>query len=48
MTRAASPPEILGLIHTPNDNDHRVEPATLALAADFIVALVMKLDAELP
>lgn len=45
---AAPPPEILGLIHTPKDTAARAEPATLAQAADFIVALVMKLDAELP
>ena len=45
---AAPLPEILGLIHTPKDNATRTEPATLAQAADFIVALVMKLDAELP
>lgn len=44
---AAPPPEILGLIHTSKDNATRAEPATLAQAADFIVALVMKLDAEL-
>lgn len=45
---AAPAPAILSLIHTPNDKIDRVEPATLALAADFVVALVMKLDAELP
>jgi Peptidase family M28 len=45
---AAPPPEILTLIHTPNDAIARVEPATLALAADFFTALVLKLDGELP
>lgn len=45
---AAPPPAILGLIHTPNDTLAHVEPATLASAADFFTALVMKLDAELP
>ena len=45
---AAPPPEVLSLIHTPNDRIDRVEPATLALAADFFQALVMKLDGELP
>ena len=41
-------PAILGLIHTGNDKLDRVEPATLAAAADVFTALVMKLDAELP
>ena len=45
---AAPPPEIISLIHTPKDNAARAEPATLAQAADFIAALVMKLDGELP
>jgi Zn-dependent M28 family amino/carboxypeptidase len=40
-------PAVLALIHTPNDKIDRVEPATLAQAADFFTALVMKLDAEL-
>jgi len=40
-------PNVLMLIHTPNDNAAAAEPATLAQAADFIAALVMKLDAEL-
>jgi Zn-dependent M28 family amino/carboxypeptidase len=44
----ATVPAVLALIHTPNDKLDRVEPATLAQAADFITALVMKLDAELP
>jgi hypothetical protein len=43
----ATLPEVLALIHTPNDKIDRVEPATLALAADFFEALVMKLDGEL-
>jgi len=41
-------PAILGLIHTGNDKIERVEPATLAAAAEAFTALVMKLDAELP
>ncbi len=41
-------PDVLSLIHTPNDMIGHVEPATLALAADVFAALVMKLDAELP
>lgn len=41
-------PEVLNLIHTPNDKLDRVEPTTLAQTADFIAALVMKLDSELP
>lgn len=41
-------PEVLALIHTPNDTIARVESSTLALAADTFTALVMKLDAELP
>jgi hypothetical protein len=45
---AAPPPVVLALIHTPNDTIARVEAATLAQSADFVVALVMKLDAELP
>lgn len=44
----ASIPAVLKLIHTPNDTAAHAEPATLAQAADFIAALVMKLDAELP
>jgi len=40
-------PEILTLIHTPNDTIARVEPATLAAASDFFTTLVMKLDGEL-
>ena len=44
----ATIPEVLALIHTPNDTIARVEPATLAMAADFFTALVMKLDADLP
>lgn len=44
----ASIPAVLTLIHTPNDTAARVEPETLAQTADFIAALVMKLDAELP
>lgn len=45
--RAAPPPAVLTLIHTPNDTIAAVEPATLALAADTFTALVMKLDATL-
>jgi len=44
----ASLPAVFTQIHTPNDKLALVEPATLAQAADFIAALVMKLDAELP
>jgi acetylornithine deacetylase/succinyl-diaminopimelate desuccinylase-like protein len=40
-------PDILGLIHTPNDRIERVEASTLAAASDFFAALVMKLDADL-
>lgn len=40
-------PEVLRLIHTPNDKLDRVEPATLAQLADFVATLVMKLDGEL-
>lgn len=40
-------PEVLSLIHTPNDTIARVEASTLALAADTFTALVMKLDAQL-
>lgn len=50
-TSASNPttiPAVLALIHTPNDTLARVEPATLAQTADFVTALVMKLDAELP
>lgn len=43
----ATIPAVLALIHTPNDKITAVEPATLAQAADFIAALVLKLDAEL-
>jgi Zn-dependent M28 family amino/carboxypeptidase len=43
----ATIPEILAHIHTPNDKIDRVEPATLAMAADFFEALVLKLDGEL-
>lgn len=43
----ATIPEVLGLIHTPNDTIDRVEPATLAMAADFFTALVLKLDSGL-
>jgi Zn-dependent M28 family amino/carboxypeptidase len=43
----ATIPEVLSLIHTPNDKIDRVEPATLAMAADFFEALVLKLDSEL-
>ena len=45
--RSRHHPRVLALIHTPNDTISRVEPATLAMAADFFAALVMKLDAEL-
>lgn len=41
-------PEIFHIIHTPNDALSHVEASTLAQAADFITALVMKLDGELP
>lgn len=41
-------PEVLRLIHTPNDSFARVEAATLEQTASFIADLVMKLDAELP
>lgn len=44
----ASIPEVFTLIHTPNDTLARVEPETLAQAADIFTALVMKLDAQLP
>jgi len=44
----ASLPKVLMMIHTPNDTLANVQPATLAQAADFIAALVMKLDGELP
>jgi Zn-dependent M28 family amino/carboxypeptidase len=44
----AAIPAVLALIHTPNDKIDRVEPATLAQAADVFTALVMKLDGELP
>jgi len=40
-------PDVLNLIHTPNDSIDRVEPATLAQAADVFAALVMKLDTAL-
>ena len=43
----ATIPEILAHIHTPNDKIDRVEPATLAMAADFFTALVLKLDSGL-
>lgn len=43
----ATIPEVLALIHTPNDKIDRVEPTTLGMAADFFAALVMKLDGEL-
>jgi len=41
-------PQVLALIHTPRDTIERVEPATLAQAADVFAALAMKLDAQLP
>jgi Zn-dependent M28 family amino/carboxypeptidase len=41
-------PEVLALIHTPNDTLAKVDPATLATAARTFAALVMKLDATLP
>lgn len=44
----ATVPAVLTLIHTPNDTLDHVEPATLAQTADFVAALVMKLDGELP
>ncbi|MEQ1610552.1 MAG: M28 family peptidase [Hyphomonadaceae bacterium] len=44
----ASIPEVFTLIHAPNDTLARVEPETLAQAADIFTALVMKLDAQLP
>lgn len=40
-------PAVLALIHTPNDTIARVEPATLALAADTFEALALKVDALL-
>lgn len=43
----ATVPEVLSLIHTPNDTIARVEPATLAMAADFFEALVLRLDSRL-
>jgi len=43
----ATIPEVLALIHTLNDKIDRVEPATLAMAADFFEALVLKLDSRL-
>jgi hypothetical protein len=43
----ATIPEVLSLIHTPNDKIDRVEPATLAMAADLFEALVLKLDSRL-
>ncbi len=45
---AANPPAIFNILHTPQDSIAHVEPATLAAAADFFTALVLKLDAELP
>ena len=47
-TKAGMIPEVLMLIHTPNDTLAKVEPAALAAVADFVAALVMKLDGELP
>jgi len=41
-------PAILGLIHTANDKIEKVEPATLAAAAEVFTSLVMKLDTDLP
>lgn len=43
----SSLPAVFTQIHTPGDTLAVVEPATLAQAADFIAALVMKLDTEL-
>lgn len=43
----ANAPQILSVIHTPDDTLSMVEPGTLAQMADFVVALVMKLDSEL-
>ncbi|MEQ1784708.1 MAG: M20/M25/M40 family metallo-hydrolase [Hyphomonadaceae bacterium] len=43
----ATVPKVLAVIHTPNDKLANVEAATLAQTADFVTALVMKLDAEL-
>jgi Zn-dependent M28 family amino/carboxypeptidase len=45
---ASTLPAVFTQIHTPGDTLSVVEPATLAQAADFIAALVMKLDVELP
>lgn len=44
----ATIPEVMTIIHTPDDTLARVEAATLAASADFITGLVMKLDATLP
>ena len=41
-------PKVLTVIHTPNDTLANVQPATLSQAADFVTALVMKIDGELP
>jgi Zn-dependent M28 family amino/carboxypeptidase len=43
----ATVPEVLMVIHTANDTLAKVQADTLAQAADFITALVIKLDAEL-
>jgi Zn-dependent M28 family amino/carboxypeptidase len=40
-------PAVLALIHTPNDTIDKVEPATLAQAANTFEALALKLDAQL-
>lgn len=41
-------PEILTILHTAEDRINRIEPATLAANADFLTALVDKLDHDLP
>ena len=46
--KAPSVPEVLSVIHTAGDTLARIDPATLAEAADFLSALVLKLDASLP
>lgn len=43
----ATVPKILTVIHTPNDTLAAAEPATLAQMADFVAALVMKVDGQL-
>lgn len=44
----AAIPKVMTVIHTPNDKLAVVEATTLAQMANFVAALVMKLDGELP